>query len=316
MKRANGNLTRLMHHPQAPNLLDYLDEKGMMIWCEIPIWGGDDPYVRTNDLTLPRQWMRAMIERDYNHPCIIGWSVGNEMQKHFAYTRDMMEFTRGLDPHRIVTHVSYTGARGDYHCTNDPITLSPISLYNTYSSKHDAARVLHEKWPEKPVFFSEFGLRQFGGGLDRRIEGIEEMYRMLSDGKPYVVGFSLWTFNDYRSDYQGTPPSGNREWGIVTEDRKPKAAYGQLRKLFSPVGSLSVSNGVIHLQPRRADEVPSFTLRGYRLKWEGSDIALPDLRPGDPPWTSREKVKPGTVVKLFTPTGYDVAETTPGEPVR
>jgi len=308
MKRANGNLTRLMHVPQAPNLLDYLDEKGMLIWCEIPVWGGDDPYVKNPDPARPRQWMTEMVERDYNHPCIIGWSVGNEMEKHFSYASNMMAFTRTLDPHRIVTHVSFTGARKDYNRTNDPITISPIILYNTYGYNRDAARVVHEKWPEQPMFFSEFGLKQFGGNLDARIEGLEELYRQSTVGHPYVIGVSLWTFNDYRSDYQGTPPSGNREWGIVTEDRQPKAAYKQVRKLFSPVHSLTVSNGIIRVQPRRADEVPSFTLRGYKLVWDGGEIALPDLKPGDAAWASDAKVNPGTTVKLFSPTSYDVAD--------
>lgn len=313
MKRANGNLTRLMHYPQAPNLLDYLDEKGMLIWCEIPVWGGDDPFVRTNDLTLPRQWMTAMIERDYNHPCIIGWSVGNEMKGHFNYASNMMAFTRGLDPHRIVTHVSNSGAGAGANRTNDPITISPVALYNTYSfnkkvTDRNAATIVRDKWPEKAIFFSEFGIKQFGGSLDSRINGIEDMYRVLSEGKPYVIGFSLWTFNDYRSDYANTPPSGNREWGIVTEDRRPKAAYDQVRKLFSPVHSLTVTNGFICLEPRGADEVPSYTLRGYTLKWDGGEIALPDLKPGAAPWICKAKVKPGTTVKLFTPTGYDVAD--------
>lgn len=308
MKRANANLSRLMHFPQAPNLLDYLDEKGMMVWCEIPVWGDNDPFLKTNDLSLPKQWMREMIERDYNHPCIIGWSVGNEMAKHFNYTSNMMAFTHTLDPHRLVTHVSNTGARVDYNRTNDPITISPIILYNIYNYNSDAARVVHEKWPEKPIFFSEFGLKQFGGNLDARIEGLEDLYRQSTVGHPYVIGVSLWTFNDYRSDYKGTPPSGNREWGIVTEDRKPKAAFEQVRKIFSPVHSLAVSNGIIRLEPRGVDEVPSFTLRGYKLKWDGSEINLPDLKPGTPVWTSDAGIRPGSTVKLFTPTGYDVAD--------
>ncbi len=308
MKRANGNLTRLMHYPQAPNLLEYLDEKGMLIWCEIPVWGGDDPQVWGGKTELTEQWMTEMIERDYNHPCIIGWSVGNELRGHFNYASNMMGFTRTLDPHRIVTHVSNSGAGSRANRTNDPITLSPVTLYNTYSPKSDTSSVLHHRWPDQPLFFSEFGIGQFGAGLGARIEGLEDMYRLLTDGKPYVVGLSLWTYNDYRSDFKGTPASGNREWGIVTEDRQPKAAYEQVRKLFSPVHSLTVTNGIIRLEPRRPDEVPSFTLRGYKLKWEGGEITLPDLKPGDPVWMSRKKVNPGTVVKLFTPTGYDVAD--------
>lgn len=308
MKRANGNLTRLMHHPQAPNLLDYLDEKGMMIWCEIPVWGEGDPQVKPgNDLT--RQWMSEMIERDFNHPCIIGWSVGNELTKHLNYVRDMIEFTRTLDPHRLVTHVSFTGARADYNPANDPISVSPITLINTYSPGAKAGAVVRGKWPDKPIFFSEFGLKQFGAGPDARIDGLEDMFRNATVGNPYVIGVSLWTFNDYRSDYRGTPPSGNREWGIVDVQRRPKAAYQQVRTLFSPVHALAVTDGSIRVEPRRPEEVPSFALRGYRLKWDGGEIALPDLKPGDPAWISAEKIKLGTVVRLIAPTGYDVADT-------
>lgn len=307
MKRANGNLTRLMHSPQAPNLLDYLDEKGMMIWCEIPVWGADDPQVKAGN-PLTRQWMREMIERDYNHPCIIGWSVGNEMSGHLDYVREMRDFVRGLDPHRMVTHVSFSKVTPDMDPAADPVALGPLTMYNRYAPAGDIADLLRRVWPRQPVFFSEFGVRPFGGGVDAKIDGIGEMYRELTLGKPYVIGVSLWTFNDYRSDFEGTPASGNREWGIVTEDRKPKAAFWQVRELFSPVRSLTVSEDVIRLEPRRPDEVPSFTLRGYKLKWDGGEIALPEIQPGDPAWTSAVKLKPGTVVRLFTPTGYDVGE--------
>ena len=307
MKRANSNLTRLMHYPQAPNLLDYLDEKGMMIWCEIPVWGGDDPQIKA-DNQQTRQWMREMIERDYNHPCIIGWSVGNEMRGHLGYVKDMLEFTRCLDPHRIVSHVSNSSVSPRTNPASDPIGLGPLTLYNKYVPAGTFAEVLHRVWPRQPVFFTEFGTKQLGGGTDRTSEGLELIYQPLTANKPYVIGVSLWTFNDYRSAFQGTPASGNREWGIVTEDRKPKAAFQQVRKLFSPIRSLTVSDGLIRLEPRGPDEVPSFTLRGYKLKWDGGEIALPEIKPGDPAWTSTKPLKPGTVVKLYTPTGYDVAE--------
>ena len=191
--------------------------------------------------------------------------------------------------------------------SSDPLGLGPVTLYNKYAPAGDIAEVLHLVWPRQPVFFSEFGLGQFGGGTDRRIEGLEQMYQQLTANKPCVIGVSLWTFNDYRSGFEGTPASGNREWGIVTEDRKPKAAFQQVRELFSPVCSLTVTNGLIRLEPRGPDEVPSFTLRGYKLKWDGGEIALPDIKPGDPVWTSAKPVKPGAIVKLYTPTGYDVA---------
>ncbi len=305
MKRAGANFARLMHSPQAPNLLDYLNEKGFMIFAEIPVWGEADPNMKPNN-PLTEQWMREMIERDYNHPCIIGWSVGNELKQHYDYVDSMIKFTRTLDQHRLLNYVSFTGSKS--YPTNDPISVCDLLMHNTYGGNNGPlAENLHGKWPNLPIFFSEFGASQIGTGTNAVISGMDKRFSPL-EKLPYVIGISVWTFNDYRSNYKGTPASGNREWGVVTVDRQPKPAYWQMRELFNPVHSLTVSNGIIRVTPRRADEIPSYTLRGYKLKWDGGEIALPDLKPGDPVWTSDLKIKPGTVVKLFSPTGYDMAE--------
>jgi len=303
--RAGANFSRIMHSPSAPNLLDYLDEKGYMIFGEIPVWGEGDPNMIPNN-PLTQQWMREMIERDYNHPCVIGWSVGNELKQHYDYVDSMIQYTRTLDPNRLINYVSFTGSKA--FPTNDPITVSDLLMYNTYSGNNGAlAENLRGKWPNLPIFFSEFGASQIGTGTNALIPGMDKRFHPL-EKLPYVIGISVWTFNDYRSNYKGTPASGNREWGVVTVNRQPKPAYWQMRKLFSPVNSLTVSNGVIRVTPRRPDEIPSYTLRGYKVKWDGGEIVLPDLKPGDPVWTSETKLKPGTAVKLFSPTGYDVMD--------
>ena len=50
---------------------------------------------------------------------------------------------------------------------------------------------------------------------------------------PWVSGVSLWSYNDYRSDYKVTPASGFREWGIVDAfQKKKKKAYQQLKNLY------------------------------------------------------------------------------------
>jgi hypothetical protein len=305
MKRAGANFARLMHSPSAPNLLDYLDEKGFMIFAEIPVWGEGDPNMKPGN-PLTEQWMREMIERDYNHPCIIGWSVGNELKQHYYYVDSMIKFTRTLDPHRLLNYVSFTGSKS--YPTNDPISVCDLMMHNTYGGNNGPlAENLRGKWPNLPIFFSEFGASQIGVGTNAVIPGMDKRFSPL-EKLPYVIGVSVWTFNDYRSNYKGTPPSGNREWGVVTVDRQPKPAYWQMRKVFSPVNSLTVSNGIVRVMPRRVDEIPSYTLRGYKLKWDGGEIALPDLKPGDAVWTSDLKIKPGTIVKLFSPTGYDMAE--------
>lgn len=322
MKRCGANLMRIMHYPQATNLLDYLDEKGILIWEEIPVWGeSSDPNMKP-DNPVTQQWLREMIDRDYNHPCIIGWSVGNELLKHYDYVKSMTDFTRKLDPHRLHTYVCFRGGRKDYGPADDPITVCDILLHNNYgAAPGKLAETLHGKWPHLPIFFSEFGSKQFGASADSTIPGLAERWADLA-GHPYVIGVSLWTFNDYRSDYKGTPPSGNREWGVVDVNRRPKAAYEQVRKLYCPVRKLSAEGLTVRVEPRSPEEIPSYALRGYKVQWilrgsggqtvrEGA-LALPDLKPGDAAWTGRVEGETSgaaeLVVRLVTPTGYDLCE--------
>ena len=308
MKQANANLCRLMHVAQAPNLLDLLDEKGMLIWAEIPVWGEGDPQVKDSQSRLPEQWMRETIERDYNHPCIIGWSVGNELKNHFDYVKRMLEFTRGLDPHRIATHVSFTCFSGKLDVARDPTSISPITMPNVYGmGTAGATERMHQRWPNQPIFFTEFGMSQFGNALESRIDKLEDMFHRAVDGHSSVIGVSLWTYNDYRSDYKGTPVSGFRAWGIVDDARRPKAAYAQVRALFSPVHGLSRQGNRVEVVPRSPEEIPSFTLRGYRLAWDGGGVDLPELAPGAATWSTVVSAPPGVEIRLMTPTGFDVA---------
>jgi beta-galactosidase/beta-glucuronidase len=329
MKGAGAVFARLMHTPQAPNLLDYLDEKGMMIFSEIPVWGWDDPQKFAGN-PLTKQWLREMIERDYNHPCIIGWSCGNELAGHYAYVASMNEYVhRELDPYRLVGYVSNTAGLPGYGPKNDPVSVSDLVMINKYGTPRafeEVPSLLRERWPDKPVFYSEFGQGQIGASLDAKIPEVEKIWGNISK-EPYVIGGALWTFNDYRSGFKGTPPSGNREWGVVDIERRPKAAYWQIRKLFSPVHSLEIKGGAVLLTPRSGAEIPCYTLRGYEIAWKRFDskgkatgegrLALPDVAPDSPPWTSPipEAGEAARVtVSLITPTGYDVADASNPEP--
>ncbi|BCU76932.1 glycoside hydrolase family 2 TIM barrel-domain containing protein [Luteolibacter sp. LG18] len=326
MKSAGANFSRLMHVPQAPNLLDYLDEKGMMIIAEIPVWGWDDAQVK-KDNPLTRQWLSEMIQRDYNHPCIIGWSPGNEINNHRNYVQSMFDYIRrDLDSTRLLTYASNTAYLGN---AQDPAGISDIMMINSYRVFGDRVAKVHQQWPDRPVFFSEWGFAQIGAHPDSRIPNFEKGYAETVSGHPFLIGLSLWTFNDYRSGFKGTPASGNREWGVVDANRRPKAAYQQVRKAFSPVHALVVSGDRIRIEPRSADEVPSYPLRGYQVKWQSKDasgrvlkegvLPVPALKPGDTPWEA--PLKAGTTgsslsASLVSPTGYVVDETssTPGQP--
>jgi beta-galactosidase len=337
MKRMGGNLSRIMHGPQAPNLLDYMDEKGMLVFTEIPVWGGIDPRMKEEGYPTTRRWLQEMIERDYNHPSIIGWSVGNELTSHYDYVRTMLEHVRkNLDPHRLAGYVSYTGARGSMGPHNDPITFSDLIMHNNYGSMSQMAPTLRQRWPEKAIFYTEFGSGQIGLSLDSKVPGLEKKLDDIRQAHPYVVGTSLWTYNDYRSAFQGTPASEDRAWGVVNVWRQPKRAFGQVALQFSPIRSLAIEHvalpapgqtvqSTVRLEPRGAVDYPSYILRDYKLRWElrrpdgsvaeGGLFNLPPIKPGDAALTRPVTWKmPATAVRditlsLITPTGYVVHET-------
>lgn len=318
MKESGAVFSRLMHSPQATNLQDYLDEKGLMIIAEIPIWGKDDPQV-VKDNPLTKRWLAEMIARDYNHPSIIGWSTGNEIENNYDYVKSMNDYVRReLDPHRIVTYVSFTAQRSTANPANEGVTHSDLAMLNVYSTspKHfeKCIQKVRADWPEKPVFMAEFGVEQIGVGAAAKVPRFSEIWAAIGE-QPYVIGGSLWTFNDYRSDYKGTPASGNREWGVVDVNRTLKGAYQEVRRAFAPVQNLSFDSRRIVLTPRAAGALPSYALRGYRVDWTNTEarhgsIALPDIAPGSAALELALPADAGTLstLNLVTPLNYRVAD--------
>ena len=144
-----------------------MDEKGMMIVVGIPVWG-DDPQTTVVDNPLTKQWIREMIERDYNHPCIIGWEVANESYQYLGYHENMMDYVRQeLDPHRIVTFTSWNSYRTDIAGTeNQPVEQADLPMINMYRTFSEKLATQTARWPNKPFFLSECGIRQLVGGVN------------------------------------------------------------------------------------------------------------------------------------------------------
>src|SRR5699024_3184161 len=92
-------------------------------------------------------------------------------------------------------------------------------------------------------------------------------------GREYLIGGSLWTFNDYRSGFTGTAVSENRAWGVVNVFRQPKRAFFSFKKEYAPVKDLKVDldrNNKkplmnITVVPREVLDIPAYTLKGYKI---------------------------------------------------
>ena len=94
------NGARLHEKVFEPRFLYWADRLGYLVWGEFPNWGLDHSHPEALEVMLP-QWMEAM-ERDFNHPSIVGWCPFNETnpRERPELLRQVHRVTKALDPTR------------------------------------------------------------------------------------------------------------------------------------------------------------------------------------------------------------------------
>jgi len=255
MKNAGANMMRIMHGTQNKKLIERCDEKGILLIEEINVRDLTNPEFHDKSNPLQKQWLREMIERDINHPSIIGWSTGNELSDHYDYVKDTINYVKTeLDPHRLVACVSNTGYRAKDTAENDPLGYGDLILQNCYMQRPDKMiEPIRKRWPDKAIFFSEFGIYRFvSPSLDQEITGLENWHESLKGQNEFVIGASLWTYNDYRSAYLATLPSENRAWGLVNVWRQKRRLYNQVQRLHSAVKHSEILQSSLKKNQRRS----------------------------------------------------------------
>lgn len=287
LKEGGMELARLSHNPTSSGLLDWCDENGMLLIAEPGNWQIPDPLLSDPEVRANfRHQFQSMIERDWNHPSIIGWSVGNEYrswtQPGDAWTRDMIAFGRSLDSTRPFTFVALGGAANRKNETvHDSFRHCDFLCFNHYGSPEGLEEnldFLHGKYPEKAILLTEFGKRTEHHTEAERIQYFNRILDVV-EPRPYVVGAAWWAFNDYRSRYPGTGLDGYRRWGLVNERRDPRELYFSVQERFCPLRfKLSESSLTI----RNSASFPAYSVSGYRIVFStGETHALPDLEAGE-----------------------------------
>ena len=111
LKENGYNAIRSAHNPCSKALLAECDRQGMLVMDEyIDHW-----YIHKTEhdyVDYFNKWWRQdltdMVEKDYNHPCVVLYSTGNEVsetaqKRGIALTKEMTDFLHGLDDSRPVT---------------------------------------------------------------------------------------------------------------------------------------------------------------------------------------------------------------------
>ncbi len=208
------NIVRTSHYPQSPHFLDRCDEIGLLVFEEIPGWQhlGDEDWQ-----ALSLRDVRAMIERDRNHPAIIIWGVRiNESPDDERFFTRTNALARALDPTRP------TGGVRNFLQSQ---FLEDVFTYNDFSNT--VVEPLRT-----PHLVTEFNGHMFPTKLwDHEKRQVEHALRhaRIHDrqiGMDNVAGAIGWCAFDYNTHYQFG--SGDRicYHGVMDIFRLPKfAAY-------------------------------------------------------------------------------------------
>jgi beta-galactosidase len=322
LKEMGCNAIRTSHNPPAPELLDLCDKLGMVVMDEsFDCWSKGK---RPNDyhLLFP-DWhekdMRAFVRRDRNHPCVILWSIGNEIPEQgsplgIAEAKAFTAMVHEEDPTRPTTLACSSVGAGYTGYQN------AVDVFG-YNYKPFEYQKWHEKNPAVPLFGSETAScissrgEYFFPVSDDKAKG-ESNFQVSSydlsaprwamppdaefkgqDANPFVAGEFVWT----GFDYLGEPTPYNKDTTVLLNFSNPEekaAAAKQLQELGKlQVPSRSSYFGILDLCGFKKDR---FYL--YQARWR-PDFPMAHLLPH---WNWPDRV--GQVTPVFVYTSGDEAE--------
>ena len=234
-----ANSIRLAHYQHDQYFYDLCDEKGMIVWAEIP-------YI-TVHLTGGREntidQMKELIIQNYNHASIICWAISNEITLQ-GVTEDLLENHRILnelihkmDPGRVSAMANLFLLETD----SPLVSLPDIRGYNLYYgwyvgevTDNDAwFDEFHSKYPNTVIGLTEYGAdsviniqspKPEKGDYSESYQALyhEHMLEMFSK-RPYLWGTYCWNMFEFAAagrDEAGDP--GKNHKGLITFDRKLK----------------------------------------------------------------------------------------------
>ena len=234
------NGARLHEKVFEERFLYHADRKGYLVWGEYPNWGLDHSYADSVYGILP-EWLEE-IDRDFNHPSIVGWCPFNETwdQKGRKQYDPLLSLvyraTRAADPSRPCIDTS-----GNFHVETDIYDVhdyeqNPEIFAKTYEDLdtfEDRFKNRQSYDGKKPFFVSEYGGIQWSdkggwgyGNAPKNEKEFIERLKGLTDvllDNPKIFGFCYTQLTDVEQEQNG----------LYTYDRTPKFDSGIISAIFS-----------------------------------------------------------------------------------
>lgn len=229
LKEFGFNHIRTAHNPYSRSLLDLCDRYGILVVDELyDKWttqyaGGRKEWTE--------QWQEAVpefVKRDRNHPCVVMWSLGNELQQIWdlpfhdwgvTIYRMMHTLLRRYDAQQRPVTVAMHPRYRDLEHTDWPAPLARVTDVAAYNYRYmyfpgDAKNFPHMMFYQSEANTSNMGPNFFEMDLDR------------------VLGLAYWGMIDYLGESRGWPAKGWDE-GIFDLSLEPKPQAWLVKSMFS-----------------------------------------------------------------------------------
>ena len=234
-----ANTVRLAHYQHDQYFYDLCDERGMVVWAEIPYISRHMPEGNANT----HSQMKELITQCYNHPSICVWGLSNEITMDGAKDPDLIQNHRFLNDlvHKmdatrptVIACISMCGMDEEY------VHIPDLVSYNHYFGWYGGSLEeygpwfdkFHEKYPNTPIGISEYGCEALNwhnsnpesGDYSEEYQAIyhESLIRQLFS-RPYIWATHLWNMFDFGADARAEGgENGQNHKGLITIDRSYK----------------------------------------------------------------------------------------------
>ncbi|MGI6265207.1 MAG: glycoside hydrolase family 2 protein [Acutalibacteraceae bacterium] len=238
------NGARLHEKVFETRFLYHCDKAGYLVWGEYPNWGVDHSRPEAIYSILP-EWLEV-VNRDRNHPAVIGWCPFNETWDQAGHPQDnrvlqtVYEVTKAVDPTRPCIDTS-----GAYHVKTDVFCIhdyeQDTAVFREHYDRLMSDGTLfdpqqhRQTWHGEPVFLSEYGgiwwapEQVDGWGYGSRPQSPEaflDRFRLLSEtllGNDKMFGLCYTQLYDVEQEVNG----------LYTYDRQPKFPPDVIRTILA-----------------------------------------------------------------------------------
>ena len=230
---------RLAHYQHDQYFYDLCDERGIVVWAEIPYISTHMPNGRENTISQ----MKELVVQNYNHPSIIVWGLSNEITMHGDSDEDLREnhvilndLVHEMDKTRLTTMACVSMCSMDDPYVQIPDTVSYNHYFGWYggdtSQNGPWFDEFHAKYPNIPIGCSEYGCEALNWHTSDPQQGDyteeyqayyhEELIKQLYTRK-YMWATHVWNMFDFGADSRNEGgENGQNHKGLITFDRKYK----------------------------------------------------------------------------------------------